>query len=102
GRGSWHGGWKMEDGRLGAICHLPSPMISSGRPGEGAAAEDVEVEVEDGLLRARPVVDDEAVVREPLLLRHLPRDGEEVPDERLVGLLDGVGAGDRLTRNDED
>src|SRR5690606_20581097 len=96
-------GLRIADRSLKSAIRSPrSAMTSSRRPGEGAAAEEVEVDVEDGLLRAGAVVHDEAVVREPLLRRHLPGGREEVAHERLVLFLDGVGARDRLARDDED
>jgi hypothetical protein len=76
----------------------------AGRPGERAAAEDVEVYVEDRLARARARVDDGAVaaLRESFLGGDARRGEEESAEEGLVG-VGGVGErGDVAARDDED
>jgi hypothetical protein len=75
----------------------------AGRPGHVACAEEVEVEVLDGLAAVGAGVDDDAVaVGEVLLAGDFGGGGEELAEERGVG-GGGVGErGDVLFGDDED
>lgn len=78
-------------------------FLSAWRPGEGATAEDVDVEVGDGFAAVGAVVDHDAVTGgEVELTGHRAGGEQEVAKERLVIGRGGADARDDLFRDDEE
>ena len=85
------------------IPHIPTETMSAGRPRQAAAAEEVDVEVEDGLARVGAGVDDGAVAAlgEALFARDARGDEEEVAEQRFVRLARFARGGYVRARDDE-
>ena len=66
---------------LSALLRDREPTRSPWGPAEGPSRQHVDVEMEDGLARARAVVHDHAEVAETLLSRDLARDLEQVAEQ---------------------
>jgi hypothetical protein len=64
----------------------------------------MDVEVWDDLSAVWTVVDDQTIARflDPFLIRQLPSEGEQPPDELLIPPLDLAHPADVLVRNDKD
>lgn len=79
-------------------------LILARRPREVATAEEVDVNVEDGLARVRARVDDGAVATlgEPFLIGDAGGDAEQMAEQRLVRLRGVVEGFDVRARDDED
>lgn len=76
--------------------------MSAGRPGEGAAAEDVEVEVRDGFAGLFSVVDDDAEgVADPGFAGGRAGCEQEVAEEGAVFRFGGRHAGNDFFRDDQ-
>lgn len=82
----------------GRAAHATARL--AGGPSERAAAEQMHVEVIDGLTRLRPLIDYEAVTGEALLFRDGARRVQEMGMVALGG--DGGDSGNLLARHDED
>ncbi len=79
-------------------------LPSAGRPAERATAQHVEVGMAYGLTALEAGIGHEAMTRagDPLLPRHLGREGKHLGSERGIGLRHGGHVGEVLGRDDQD
>src|SRR5258706_7147179 len=91
------------DARLGTQ-HPSLGTDLSRRPGHGAAAEEMEMNMKNGLPRGRAAVehDAKAVLRDALLLGEAVGDGTTIADELVIVLLQLEQRRDVLHRHDQD